>query len=567
MDPKFANLDAAATHITTTEAPFALEEVDIRGERLTVFANAPRHIGELMSVCDEHGAADFLIFEEERYSYSDFQRNVQQLACALKNKYGVTKGHRVAICMRNYPEYLSTIMAIASLGGVVVFLNSWWTTQELRYGFSDSAAKLAFVDGSISDRMEPFADELGVTRILVRSDNHTHPSYDQLTSGIEVTSCVVDIDTDDDMAIMYTSGSTGHPKGVVQTHRGAISALMSWLLAGRVAELTGTTPAMPKNESGEDLQIGSLITTPLFHVSATHACFLLGLAAGAKLVMMKKWDAQDAVTLIERENVTRFFGVPTMSADLIDAAQEMGRTLDTVRSLDAGGAKRAASQVAELAQAFPHAEPRTGYGLTETNALGIGIGGDDYIDHPGSAGRLYPPLQQMRIVDDLGNEVPVGHVGELILKSAANMRAYLNKPEATAEAIRNGWLYTGDLATVDEDGFITIVDRKKDMIIRGGENISCLEVDDALHQHPAVAEAASFSIPHVRLGEVVGAAIQLRPNQKVTEPEIKDFLGLHLAVYKIPERIWFREALPRGGTEKTDRRALRLECLDESTNG
>lgn len=458
-------------------------------------------------------------------------------------------------------------MAIASLGGIIVFLNSWWTTQELEYGFTDSNAKLVLTESSVAKRMTPFAERLALTQILVRSEDVTPNAYNKLMESVTAAKVpAAEIQTDDDMAIMYTSGSTGHPKGVVLTHRGAISALMSWQFTERIAEVMGMKPDTPKDANGVELQNCSLITTPLFHVSATHACFFIGLITGAKLVIMNKWNAETAVNLIEKEKVTRFFGVPTMSADILDTAARMGKKLETLRNMDAGGAKRPASQVAKLAKAFPNAEPRSGFGLTETNALGLGIGGAEYLNQPGAAGRLYPPLQEMRIVDDNGNELPIGSVGELILKSAANMRCYLNKAEATAQAIREGWLYTGDLARVDAQGLVTIVDRKKDIIIRGGENISCLEVDAAFYLHPSVSEAAVFSVPDERLGEIVGAGVVLYPGQSLTQNDLQDFLREHLAAFKLPEIIWFRDHLPRGGTEKIDRRALRTEYLNANTN-
>lgn len=562
MEPEFTSIEAAVEYLTSSEELYAIDEVDIRGIHLKVFANAATHVGELLNLCDDYGDAEFLVFENERYTFTDFKDRVDALAKALQFKYGVSKGERVAICMRNYPEYLIAIMAIASLGAITVFLNSWWTTSELEYGFTDSEARLVLADGPSAERIAPFSDQLGITYILVRSEAKNQINYsDLMAETYPEPQPITDIHADDDMAIMYTSGSTGHPKGVVQTHRGTISAVMSWVMSGRIADLMGTTLSPPTDKTGKDLQPASLITTPLFHVSATHACFLLGLVAGAKLVIMNKWNAEQAVNFIEQENITRFFGVPTMSADLVETARQMGKTLDTIRSLDAGGAKRPASQVGEIVEAFPHADPRTGYGLTETNGLGLGIGGKDYVDQPGVAGHLYPPLQEMRIVANNGTEVPRGKVGEITLRSAANMRCYLNKPSETEQALKHGWLYTGDLGTVNEQGIVTIVDRKKDIIIRGGENISCLEVDAALHRHKAIAEAAVFSIPHERLGETIGAGVQLYPGKRLTEADLQEFLRKHLSAFKVPEKVWFLEALPRGATEKTDRRALRIECL------
>jgi len=305
-----------------------------------------------------------------------------------------------------------------------------------------------------------------------------------------------------------------------------------------------------------------LIVTPLFHVTATHPMFLLSLPMGARVVLMYKWGAEEAARLIDQEQVTRFLGVPTQTAELMDAARRLGRNLSSLEFLGSGGAKRPAAQVGELAQQFPHAAVASGWGMTETNAIGLGIIGPEYLQRPGAAGRLYPPLQQLRIVDDEGNPLPNGQVGELSVKSAANMRCYLNKPEETAEALRDGWLRTGDLALVDNDGYVTIVDRKKNIIIRGGENIACLDVEGALHRHPAVAEAGVFSVPDERLGETVGAGIQIRPGMSVTPQELHNFLADHIAAFKIPQYYWLREELlPRGATDKTDRRALRNQCL------
>ena len=561
----FETAAEAIAHITSTEPMFSVGEADIRGVRLKVFDNAPPHLRAILQLSGaEHADKDFLVYEGKRTSFSGFEAEVSRLANVLIAEYGIKPGDKVAICMRNYPEYMTAMMAIVSVGGVVVFLNSWWTSEELVYGFEDSGARLVFADGPRVGAMAPFAERMGLAIILVRGEAiaNTRAYADLMANASSDAAPDVEIDTDADFAVMYTSGSTGHPKGVVQTHRGAISALLSWLMSALVREAMGNGVAMPTDADGEELQPAMLLTTPMFHVSATHACFLVSLATGGRLILMHKWDADAAVDLIERENVARFFGVPTMSAELMEAAIRSGKSLPTLRALEAGGAKRPAAQVAKLAKAMPHAEPATGFGMTETNALGIGIRGADYIERPGAAGRLYPPLQELKIVDDDDNIVPNGQVGELAIKSAANMRCYLNKPEATADALRDGWLYTGDLATVDDEGIVTIVDRKKDMIIRGGENISCLEVDAALHMHPDVLEAAVFSMPDERLGETVGAGVRLKPDAELDEAALQGFLREQLSAFKVPVKIWFRsEPLPRGGTEKTDRRALRTECL------
>jgi acyl-CoA synthetase (AMP-forming)/AMP-acid ligase II len=378
----------------------------------------------------------------------------------------------------------------------------------------------------------------------------------------DTTAPEVEIDTDDDFAIMYSSGTTGHPKGVVQTHRGAMNAVFTWLMQAVMAPLV--TP--PDAGSPPAPRPSVLIVTPLFHVTATHPMFLLSMPAGAKLALIYKWDAQEAARIIDREKITRFLGVPTQSADLLQASRELGISLDSLDYIGSGGAKRPAAQVLDLAQQFPTADIATGWGMTETNAVGIGMAGPEYVARPGSAGRLHPPVQDLKFLDEHGQEVPIGEIGEITVKSPCNMRCYLNKPEATAEVLKDGWLRTGDMGFIDSDGFVTISDRKKNIIIRGGENISCLDVEGALHRHPAVAEACAFSLPDDRLGETVGACVQVRPGQETTQQDLCQFLADHIAHFKIPERIWIQTSpLPRGATDKTDRRALRAQCLSNLT--
>jgi acyl-CoA synthetase (AMP-forming)/AMP-acid ligase II len=286
---------------------------------------------------------------------------------------------------------------------------------------------------------------------------------------------------------------------------------------------------------------------------------------GMKMVICHKWDPKKAVELVEREQVTRFAGVPTMSMELINAATSMGVTLDSVRNIDGGGAGRPADQVGILAEAVPHALIGTGWGMTETNGMGIGLRGEEFIANPGVAGRLQAPLPQIKIVDEYDQEVPTGEVGELVFKCVSNMRCYLNQPQATADVLRDGWLYTGDMASIDDNDLVTIVDRKKEIIIRGGENISCAEVHAALHAHPSVLEAAVFSIPDERLGEAVGACVYLDEGETVTEDELVQAMTPLIARYKLPSKIWFHNGrLPRVGTEKIDKLALRDKYLNMS---
>ncbi len=550
--------EQAVAHLTSTDPRFEMAEADIRGVRYRVFRNAPPHMRALLQTSARaHGEKPALVYQDERWTYAEFCSEVNRLANAMVDTLGVRPGDRVGLAMRNYPELPILIFAVAAMGGVVVPLNSWWSEAELAYALEDCGAKVVFADEPRYQRIQPCVASLGIKLIAVRDAQGSRNYADLRDSAAGDDWPNVPIEADDDFAILYSSGSTGHPKGVVLTHRSTVSAVHSWTLARAVSMLVTGPPALaPRSPSW-------MVATPLFHVTALQSVFLQGLAIGAKMSLLYKWDPEQAIRVIQAEEVTRFSGVPTQSAELMDAAQRLQISLASLENIGAGGAKAPAAQVGRLAKAFPGKVVAAGWGMTETNALGITIAGPEYVENPESIGRPTPALQEIRVVDADGNALPAGEVGELIVRSPANMRCYLNQPDATAAVLRDGWLYTGDLARVDKTGLFYIVDRMKNIIIRGGENISCLDVEGALHRHPGVAEACVFSVPDQRLGEIVGAGVQLRPGADVTVAELAEFLAEHIAQFKIPERIWFwPDSLPRGATGKLDRRALRKECLE-----
>jgi acyl-CoA synthetase (AMP-forming)/AMP-acid ligase II len=552
--------EQAVAHVAQTNPRFAVGEAVIRGVRERVFTNVPNDLAALLRAAAPLYADGHPLFayQDEHWSYERVCADVRRVAHALAKRFGVRRGDRVAVILRNYPELPILIFAITALGAVVVPMNGWWTAAELRYGLQDCGARVVFAETRSGQRVAPICDELGLALIGVR-DAAAQPHYDDLVRA-DVPDPgwpEVAIATDDDFGIFYSSGSTGRPKGVVLTHRGAISAVYSWMF---LRELPPLIDGMPKPP--DDTPLVVLAMTPIFHVTALQAVTLQAIARGGTVVLMYKWDADEAVRTIQRERVTALSGVPTQTEDLLEASRRLGVRLEHLVVLGSGGAKRPAAQVAPLAQAFPWASVGSGWGLTETNALGTVGSGPDYVAHPESTGRGVPPLQELRVVDDAGQPLPAGQVGELVVKGPHVMRCYLNQPEETARVLRDGWLHTGDLGMMDETGLVTIVDRKKNIIVRGGENIACLEVEGALHEHPDVIEACVFSIPDQRLGEIVGAGVRVKPGARVGEATLKAFLADRIAQFKIPERIWLRESeLPRGGTGKLGRRALRAECL------
>ncbi len=374
---------------------------------------------------------------------------------------------------------------------------------------------------------------------------------------------VADIDPDDDVTILYTSGSTGYPKGVVSTHRAILSTLMSWRLYGLSQLLAFVESADEKAadqlKSAATYQPASLMTIPLFHTTGCHSIFLSSILQGRKIVLMYRWDAEEALELIERERITSFLGVPTMTWELLQSPNVDRFDLSSLRDLSGGGAAQPPDHVGAINEKFPDKQAGLGYGLTETNALGAVHIGASYLLKPGSTGRPVPPVLEMKIVDDDGKEVPAGSRGEILIKGPCNFRAYWNKPEATAEVLTDdGWFFTGDVGTFDEDGFLYIVDRAKDIVIRGGENISCLEVEAAIYKHPDVLEASVFGVPDDRFGEALAAVVAVKNGRNPDAESVQQFLSDHIARFKVPAHFWFQdEKLPRIASGKINKRQLR----------
>ncbi|GJL94682.1 MAG: fatty acid--CoA ligase [Hyphococcus sp.] len=555
FDPQ--KLAAAAFKLLTENPMFKVGEAEIRGNSYRVFENAPPNLPGLFAYgAGNHGDKEFLIFEDERLTYAETWSRACRLAHALKKELGVKKGDRVAIAMRNFPEWCISYMAVISLGAIVVPLNAWWKADELKFGLEDSGAKIVIVDKRRLEYLAPIKNEMSLTLIIAREDGDgADYKYEDLLAGSdEATPPAVDIHPDEDFCIVYTSGSTGNPKGVVLTHRGAISTLMSWAFAASVIkELRGGVSMF-----GDDP--GILLAVPLFHVTGSHSIFMLSFLVGRRMAMIYRWDAQEAIDLINKEKLTNFVGVPSQSYEMMEKAGKDG--MPSLIDIGSGGAKRPAEHVRKLAKNFKQANPSSGYGLSETNALGCVISQGDYQQRPDSTGRPVPPLTDIKIVKD-GEEVARGDVGEVWIRSPGNFRGYHNLPEETAKALTpDGWFKTGDLGKMDDEDFLYIVDRIKELIIRGGENISCLEVENRVYQHDKIAEAAVFSVPDEKLGERVGLVYYPKEGEMLDASELREFIAAELAAYKVPERIWLSPApLPRLGTAKYDKLTIKRIAL------
>jgi long-chain acyl-CoA synthetase len=546
--------DAIAS-LTTVGQPYEIEQQLIRGVPQRVFKNAPASLRVLF----EQTVSDkpFIVFADERMTFAETYRDAAKIAHLMVHEYGVKKGDRVAISMRNYPEWIKVFTATTSIGAIAVALNALWQPDELEYGLKNCGAKLLFADQERLDRFEKVSAPLDVQVIGVRSTRPLPgtPDLQTLLAGIgDVEMPAADVLPEDPAIIFYTSGSTGHPKGVVSTHRSVLSALFSWELDLEVgARLAGIEPVEPT------IQPTTLLAVPLFHVTGSHAVYLMSYRAQQKIVSMYKWDPEQAAALIEHEAVTSFIAPSAMTGDLVREAKRTQRDLSTLTRVGGGGAPRPPEQVAQIETAFTQALPATGWGMTETNAIGAGIGGPDYLAHPLSSGRCSAVLE-LKVVDETGVGLPNGRRGELLIRGTSMFVGYWNRPELNAEVFTDGWFRTGDVAYLDDEGYLFIVDRIKDLIIRGGENIGCGQVEAALLKFPGIHEVAVYGMPDERLGEEVGATVYGEASLDVAA--LREFLNGHLARFEVPRYIRVTQtALPRTASGKILKRELRDEAV------
>jgi long-chain acyl-CoA synthetase len=553
--------------LTRPGSPFEMQERDIRGVRTRVWKNAPPTMREVFLLARTHGNKTFIVYRDERVSYDEFARAALAIAEALQQA-GVKKGDRVAIAMRNVPEWPAAFFGCLLVGGIATLLNAWWTGPELQFGLTDSGAKVAIVD---RERLERLFEHLpncpALERIFVSRHNEkvAHP---QVTTLETVTGDVrswhlladrplpnVPLDPEDDATILYTSGTTGKPKGALGTHRNSTTAVLVRPF-GQARTFLRRGEAVPAPDPHAP-QKCSLLVVPLFHTTGCHASMIPALAAGVKLVLMHKWDPELALQLIERERVTNAGGVPTIAWQLLEHPALGKYDLSSLESISYGGAPAAGELVARLKEKFPQSVPGTGWGMTEVSGGFTGHQAEDYEARPASCGPAFP-IGDMKIMDEAGKELPPGSVGELWVKGPSIIKGYWRNPEATAATFVDGWLRTGDIARLDEEGFCYILDRAKDMLIRGGENIYCVEVENALYEHPAVIDAAIVAIPHHSLGEEPGAVVTLKPGTSASEAELRAFVAERLAAFKVPAKIVFSpDMLPRNPTGKLMKRELK----------
>lgn len=545
---------------------FEYELTDVRGIPTRTWKIAAPSLREVLTQGRTAGGdGDLFRLDGERMTHAEHFGAVAALATALVDDLGVEPGDRVAIATRNVPEWSVAFFAATAVGAVAVALNSFWNGSELAFGVTDSGARVVLVDGERLERLAPHLGELGEVAIIgTRLDDRkgTDP-LPSVTAFAALVDRNVDelpdasIHPDDPATIFYTSGTTDHPKGVLGTHRNICSNLVTMMFtAARSALREGVELAPPSDPPV------ALVAIPLFHASGCHAALVSSVAFGTTMVFMRKWDPEEALDLIEAHRITAVGGVPAMAWDLLNAPSFPDRDLRSVTSLGAGGAAAPPELLRRIREVLPGRTPSAGFGMTETSAVTTYISGRDYDEHPDSVG-VPIPVCELRLVDDHGDDVAPGEPGEIWIKGPTVVPGYWNRPVETAATFTDGWVHTGDIGRIDDDGYLFIVDRAKDIIIRGGENISSIEVEAALYEYPGVLEVAVVPVAHDTLGEEVGAVVRLAPDAPGDADDLRRHATTSLAPYKVPTHVWLvDDPLPRGASGKLLKRDIRATYVD-----
>jgi acyl-CoA synthetase (AMP-forming)/AMP-acid ligase II len=546
-------MDDGIARLTATGGPMGLTEVTVCGRSYPMIGATPPSLPHYFAhYCAVHADTTFLVAGDERLTFGQVHEQAGRVARALV-ACGTQRGDRIGIAMRNSPSWIALYMGISMAGGIAVLLNGWWQSEEFANALTEVECSIVFADPPRAKRL---AEVPGLTARVVAIDD-VRPLAQALTSfATDLAIDLPELGPDDLATILFTSGSTGQSKGALSDHRAVLSGTLNFLASALV--MLGLSTEDGKPPQG---QPSTLLNVPLFHVTAEVPVMLQSFAMGRKLVLMPKWDAEEAMRLIEAEKVSYFVGVPLMSFEILTHPNRAAYDLSSVTDFAAGGAPRPVEHVRRIDEEMGGGAPLIGYGLTETNGVGCGNWRENYLAKPNSTGRASPPLVDLAILDDSGKPVVQGQRGEVAIRSVANFREYWNRPEATAAAFTvDGYFLTGDIGYLDADGYLFIVDRKKDIIIRGGENISCQEVEAAIYENPAVAEAAVFGLADERFGEVPGAVVHFHAGDELTERQLQEFLSQHIAAFKVPARIWVaNDPLPRLGTEKIDKVGLRAK--------
>jgi long-chain acyl-CoA synthetase len=555
--------------LTGPGGPFEVITEEVRGIPMRVFKDRMRSLRDVAAMAAGRGDEQtYIVYGDRRIGFTEFVRGANSVSLSLQTRYGVGHGDRVAVLSANNPEWCFAFWGTVDLGAVLVGLNGWWKTDEIVYGLEDSGAKVLIADRGRYERVAEQAEKLPNLEaiFLTDADPADFGGGDKLHRFDELLQAPTDelpttpIDEDDNAVIFYTSGTTGRPKGAISTHRSMIANLQNTIY-NTVAGAMVNKVDMLASAGGGGEQSASLLTSPLFHVSGCHSGMVVGLLGGVKLVIpVGKFEPEKAMGLIQDERISIWATVPTMVWRVVEHPDRSQYDLTSIKTVAYGGSPSAAELQRRVQETFGAVRTLgNAYGLTESSSVATAIGGQEFLDRPDSVGRAMPVVE-LRIVTADGTDAPAGQLGEVWIKGPIIMPGYWNKPEATAESVTDGWLHTGDIGYIDDEGYLFITDRAKDMIIRGGENVYCVEIENRLAEHPAIAEAAVIGVPHQSLGEEVKAVVRVEPGQTITEAEVRSWVAETLANFKVPTYVDIvTDKLPRNASGKLLKNVLRGE--------
>lgn len=575
--------DSAIAEITAPGELYETHTVRVGEIDYIGFVNSPKNLLEVYRQGLQYGESEFYVYREERYTFSDAWQLAARVANSLLTS-GVKQGDRVGIASRNYPEWIWSFMGITAIGGIATALNAWWSTDELLHAIHDSGLTVLIVDHERLAKIQDHLNDLGVTVVTIRTPPVAGAlTWDSWLAHSSTQMPELEVPSTSPATLMYTSGSTAHPKGALSSHLAIVSALLGWeaaaiinwrelLLEGEANNVDMSSLPDPRKRFGGptasqelDSRPASILSVPLFHVTGLAVQMLTSFRGGRKLVGMYKWDVDEALRIIQDEKLTSFNGVPTMSWELTQSPNLKNYDLSSLQSAGGGGAPMAPEHSKQIDEKLVKNGQLTGWGMTETQGFGANVSGKAFARRPRSCGRAIPPICKVVVVDEDDNDVGVNETGELCIWGIVNFLGYWNDSEATKQSVSDqGWVRSGDIGHIDSDGYIFITDRKKDIVLRGGENVGCQEVEAALYEHEEILECAVFGIPDTRLGEAVAAVVVVHENSGIHSKAIQEFAETRLAKFQVPEHIWMRTTrLPRTGSEKIFKRVIREEILQE----